>query len=63
MARRRGRPSSLPLTTARCAGEGFFKWLEAQAKASADPAERELLLKVTAKLSNPLLRQPAPFEF
>lgn len=43
--------------------EGYFVWLAEQAKATQDTDERELLWKIVAKLSNPLLRQPAPFEF
>jgi hypothetical protein len=42
--------------------EAYFSWLAAQAKVCTDFEEKDFIQKVTAKLSNPLLRQPAPFE-
>lgn len=40
----------------------YFDYLEQQQKAAASEADRELAFKMMCRLSNPLLRQPAPFE-
>lgn len=42
----------------------FFDELDRRSRDAARPAEeRELAAKMMARLANPLLRQPAPFEF
>lgn len=43
--------------------EAYFEWLSGQAKQCTDFEEKDFIQKITAKLCNPLLRQPAPFEF
>jgi len=40
----------------------FFEYLEQRQKAASSEADRDLAFKMTCRLSNPLLRQPAPFE-
>lgn len=40
----------------------YFEYLDQRQKAAGSEAERELAFKMMCKLSNPLLRQPAPFE-
>ena len=42
----------------------FFEYLEQRQRAAGndDADDRELAFKVMCRLSNPLLRQPAPFE-
>jgi hypothetical protein len=43
--------------------EPYMEWLAQQQKGAATPEARERAAKMMARLSNPLLRQPAPFEF
>ncbi len=43
--------------------EPFVEYLTQQAEAAADDLGRQRIEAVRARLSNPLLRQPAPFEF
>jgi hypothetical protein len=40
----------------------FVDYLERRQKAADSDLERELAFKMMCRLSNPLLRQPAPFE-
>lgn len=40
----------------------FFEYLEARQAAAGSEEQRELAFKMMCRLSNPLLRQPAPFE-
>lgn len=40
----------------------FFEYLEQRQKAAANEEAREAAFKMMCRLSNPLLRQPAPFE-
>ncbi|CAL5220655.1 g2700 [Coccomyxa viridis] len=43
--------------------DSFSNFLTQQIAAAPEGVAREALLKLQARLSNPLLRQPAPFEF